>query len=42
MFELLVAYVLYITDADEWWWFGFIAFLLVDFINAVHKGYKRG
>ena len=41
MFELLVAYVLYITDADEWWWFGFIALLTIDFLFAVRRGYKK-
>lgn len=41
MFELLFAYILYITDADSIWWFTFVAFLVIDFIFAVWRGYKK-
>lgn len=42
MFELLFAYILYVTDADPIWWFAFAAFLVIDFIFAVRRGYKNG
>lgn len=42
MFELMFAYILYVTEADSIWWFAFVAFLVIDFMFAVRRGYKNG
>jgi hypothetical protein len=42
MFELMFAYILYETDADSIWWAAFFAFLVMDFLFAIARGYREG
>ena len=42
MFELIVAYILYVTEAGPWWWTAFAAILMLDFYLAVRRGYLEG
>lgn len=41
MFELMFAYILYVTEAGPWWWTAFAAFLMIDFFFAFRRGYNN-